>query len=249
MDSEDDMLDANDVESIDDDFYSGDTGIESDDADANYDFDNDSDDSEDMMIHRPQQNYAILKEEDIREHQEEDIASVSAVLSISRVAACILLRHYNWSVSKVNDEWFADEARVRQAVGLLEKPVVEFPNAPEVICGICFESYSHKGIDSAACGHPFCRACWAAYMSTSIADGPGCLMLRCPDPSCGAAVGQDMINKLANDEDKGKYSRYLLRSYIENNRKVSDLVSDQVYFFWTLAIPSMSVHRLSFVVT
>lgn len=50
-------------------------------------------------------------------------------------------------------------------------------------------------------------------------------MLRCPDPSCGAAVGQDMIgqdmiNILASDEDKEKYSRYLLRSYIENNKKV-----------------------------
>lgn len=58
------------------------------------------------------------------------------------------------------------------------------------------------------------------YISTSINDGPGCLMLRCPDPSCGAAVGQDMVNKLASDDDKKKYSRYLLRSYVEDNRKV-----------------------------
>lgn len=36
------------------------------------------------------------------------------------------------SVSKVHDEWFADEEKVRRAVGLLEKPVVEYPNAREV---------------------------------------------------------------------------------------------------------------------
>lgn len=58
------------------------------------------------------------------------------------------------------------------------------------------------------------------YIRTSINDGPGCLMLRCPDPSCGAAIGQDMINSLASDEDKEKYSRYLLRSYIEDSKKV-----------------------------
>jgi ariadne-1 len=46
-------------------------------------------------------------------------------------------------------------------------------------------------------------------------------MLRCPDPSCAAAVGQDMINSLADDEDKEKYGRYLCRSYIEDNRKVN----------------------------
>lgn len=60
----------------------------------------------------------------------------------------------------------------------------------------------------------------AGYISTSINDGPGCLMLRCPKPSCGAAVDQDMINTFASDEDKQKYSRYLLRSYIEDNKKV-----------------------------
>lgn len=59
------------------------------------------------------------------------------------------------------------------------------------------------------------------YISIAINDGPGCLMLHCPDPSCGAVVGQDMINILASDEDKEKYSRYFIRSYVEDNRKVS----------------------------
>lgn len=45
-------------------------------------------------------------------------------------------------------------------------------------------------------------------------------MLKCPDPSCPAAVGQDMIKKLASEEDKKKFYRYFLRSYIEDNRKV-----------------------------
>lgn len=34
----------------------------------------------------------------------------------------------------MHDEWFADEEKVRKSVGLLEKPVVEFPNAKEVSC-------------------------------------------------------------------------------------------------------------------
>jgi ariadne-1 len=48
-------------------------------------------------------------------------------------------------------------------------------------------------------------------------------MLRCPDPTCRAAVGIDMVNSLASEEDKKKYARYLRRSYIEDNRKVSVL--------------------------
>ncbi|KAJ6792963.1 putative E3 ubiquitin-protein ligase ARI8 isoform X1 [Iris pallida] len=221
MDSEDDMHDANDLESLDDGFYSGETGMGSDDGDCDgdYDFvDNDSDDSEDITSHRHQQNYSILRDVDVRQRQEGDINRVSTVLSIPRDAACILLRHFNWSVSKVHDEWFADEGKVRRVVGLLEKPVV-ISNAREVTCGICFDNYPREMMSSAACGHQFCGVCWRGYIGTSISDGPGCLTLRCPDPSCGAAVGEDMISVLAIPEDKEKYSRYLVRSYIEDNRK------------------------------
>ncbi|KAL7176872.1 hypothetical protein ACSBR2_030248 [Camellia fascicularis] len=224
MDSEEDMHDANDAESLDD-YYSGDTAVDYSDNDdgGDYEFmDNDSDDSDDIVVSRQQKNYMVLKDADIRQHQEEDITTVSTVLSISGVDASILLRHYHWSVSNVHEAWFADEDRVRKAVGLLERPVVKFPNAKELTCGICFESYPLDRISAAACGHPFCSTCWRAYMSTSIDGGPGCLVLRCPDPSCCAAVGQDMINKLASNEDKEKYARYIVRSYIEDNRKCTE---------------------------
>lgn len=220
MDSEDDMHDANDAESLDDDFYSGETAMDSDDGDAaDYEFiDNDSDDSNDLVSHRSQQNYTILNETDIHLRQEDNIMKIASILSISNVAAAILLRHYNWSVSKVNDEWFADEEKVRRVVGLLEEPR-PLPNAKELTCGICFEVYPCDSMSSAACGHPFCVTCWKGYITTSINDGPGCLTLRCPDPSCGAAVGKDMIVFLASHDDREKYRRYFLRSFVEDNRK------------------------------
>ncbi|XP_027353689.1 probable E3 ubiquitin-protein ligase ARI7 isoform X1 [Abrus precatorius] len=221
MDSEDDMHDANDMESLDDDFYSGETEDAPMDYYSDYDDDADDcfDDADGIQSRRPEQNFTVLKEFDIRLRQEDDISRVATVLSISRVHASILLRHHNWSISKVHDAWFADEERVRKTVGLLEKPIVQFPNARELTCGICFENYPRSRIEMASCGHPYCISCWEGYISTSISDGPGCLMLRCPDPTCGAAVGQDMINLLASDEDKQKYARYLLRSYIEDNKK------------------------------
>ena len=39
---------------------------------------------------------------------------------------------YFRSVSKVHDEWFADEERVRKAVGILERPVVSTLDGGEV---------------------------------------------------------------------------------------------------------------------
>ncbi|XP_054811956.1 probable E3 ubiquitin-protein ligase ARI7 isoform X4 [Prosopis cineraria] len=224
MDSEDDMHDANDIESLDDDFYSGETedvpldfySDYDDDADDYFD---DGDESDKIEARRPEQNFTILKESDIQQRQEDDVTRVATVLFISRVDAAILLRHYNWNVSEVQEAWFANVEHVRRTVGLLEKPVVQFPNARELTCGICFETYPCSRIESAACGHPYCISCWEGYIGTAINDGPGCLMLRCPDTSCGAAVGQNMINLLAPDEDKQKYFRYLHRSYVEDNKK------------------------------
>lgn len=235
------MHDANEVASVeeDDNYYSGgededdmdeaaedynygydDADEEDDDDAADYDFIANSDDGDDALVSRSQKNYTILKEEDIKQRQEEDITKISTVLSIPREAACILLRRYNWSVNNVHEEWFAEEENVRRAVGILEKPFVKSPNFKEVSCGICFENYSVDNLRSAACSHLFCDTCWKAYISTSINGGPGCLALRCPDPACGAAIGQDMIDKLASHEDKEKYRRYLLRSYVEDSRKI-----------------------------
>ncbi|KAI3676900.1 hypothetical protein L1987_86515 [Smallanthus sonchifolius] len=220
MDSEDDMHDANDVDSYEEDYYSGDAMYSDDDDDAGYEFlHNDSDDSDDVLVSRQQKNYTVLKEDDIRQRQEDDITRICSVLSVSRDFACMLLRRYNWNVSNVHEAWFANEDEVRHVVGLLDKTDIKLPKAGELPCGICFESYPLDKISTTACGHPFCNTCWTAYISTSINDGPGCLTLRCPIPSCGAAVGVDMINKLTSIEDKIKYQRYLLRSYIEDNRK------------------------------
>lgn len=37
---------------------------------------------------------------------------------------CVIIR----SVSKVHDEWFADEKRVRETVGILDGPVIPTPD-------------------------------------------------------------------------------------------------------------------------
>ncbi|XP_050364380.1 probable E3 ubiquitin-protein ligase ARI8 [Argentina anserina] len=175
------------------------------------------------------QSYTVLRVGEISQLQEDDIAGVSTVLSISRSAACFLLCHYNWWVNRLQDEWFSDEDKVRETAGLLREPVV-LHRLGSVNCGICFDDHDYSNdqsaecaVLSAACGHPFCKDCWTGYISTSFNDGTGCLMLRCPVPSCSAAVDQDLIrNVLKNQHDNEieRYNRYLLRSYVENHKQM-----------------------------
>uniref|UniRef100_A0A2P2NHI9 RBR-type E3 ubiquitin transferase n=1 Tax=Rhizophora mucronata TaxID=61149 RepID=A0A2P2NHI9_RHIMU len=179
-----------------------------------------------------EKNYTVLREADIRQRMEADTAGLSAVLSISKGEASILLLHYNWSVSRVHEEWFGDEFGVRKKVGLLENPQgqqgadqksVSSDHAAGGIvfetCGVCFESYPLDSMKSAACGHAFCFECWKLYIKTKVGDGPECLMLKCPQPMCFVAVGENLINELASEEDKEKYFYFLARSYVEKSKK------------------------------
>lgn len=44
--------------------------------------------------------------------------------------------------------------------------------------------------------------------------------LKCPYVPCQASVGRDMIESFAFEEEKTKYDRYLLKSYVEDNKTV-----------------------------
>ncbi|PRQ26965.1 putative E3 ubiquitin ligase RBR family [Rosa chinensis] len=94
----------------------------------------------------PQENYILLKEEEIAKLQQDCISEVSTVLSISKSNACLLLPHFHWSVEDLQDEWFSDEDKVRDKAGLLKKPIVEH-NASQNLtttCEICFEEYYYS---------------------------------------------------------------------------------------------------------
>ncbi|KAF9612152.1 hypothetical protein IFM89_038340 [Coptis chinensis] len=166
------------------------------------------------------QNHTVLTEEEIKACQDEAITEVESVLSLPRDSAIVLLCEYNWRVSNVTDDWFADEDKVRKKVGLLVKPVVYYLPDKKINCRICFDDFCPRDMVSVACGHLFCKLCWKGYITTSINDGPGCLTLRCPEIKCPAIVGQDIVDKLVSGQEKKKYSRYLLRSYVEINTNV-----------------------------
>ncbi|CAM0911789.1 unnamed protein product [Alopecurus aequalis] len=236
MGSDSEMPIASDEEMADDDdyYYYSDAGEgEGDDGDASSgEGDGSSDDGllagddegreaegSDEAVSRREQRYIVVTEKDISDRQEEDISKVSALLLISREEAGVLLHHYRWNISKLNDEWFSDEEKVRDIVGLHVNEI-DFHNSSKLTCGICFEGYSSDMMSSAGCAHFYCHECWEGYISAAVSQGPGCLSLRCPDPSCSAMVLQRMINKLAKHEDAEKYARFALRAYVEGSKKI-----------------------------
>ena len=173
MDSDSEMPVASDEEMVDDEdyYYYSDEG-EGDDGDASGgggasgdedvsagDYEGREAEGSDEAVSTREQRYIVLTEKDISERQEEDISEVSALLLIPREEASVLLHHYKWDISKVNDEWFSDEDKVRGIVGLLMNGT-DIHNSRKLTCGICFEGYSSDMMSSAGCAHFYCHECW-----------------------------------------------------------------------------------------
>ncbi|KAK7251283.1 hypothetical protein RIF29_34338 [Crotalaria pallida] len=178
------------------------------------------DDAEKFKI-TPTSNFNILSEYGISRLQEADITNVSIVLSISRVTACLLPMHFDWSVTKVHEAWFDCEKKVRKAVGLIKEPQVCFLDFKILDCDICFESFTCNMMKSLGCGHPYCINYWKDFIDTKINEGPDkCLALKCPHPSCTAAVDGDMIHQFASEPNRNKYDMFLLRSYVKKNKNM-----------------------------
>ncbi|KAL2631759.1 hypothetical protein R1flu_016445 [Riccia fluitans] len=175
--------------------------------------------------------YEVVSEREIGCRQEKLYAHVIDFLSLSRSEVGILLRHFRWNPEMVVEQWFENQEHLRQTLGLFQatRPEIQrnfscLVSHQKTVCTICLESFSFSAVSNMratpACGHFFCDPCWRSYIQAAIGDGPGCLSLRCPNPECKCAVGEDMVlSFITCRNDRDKYNRYLLRSYIENNRE------------------------------
>ncbi|CAO2145015.1 unnamed protein product [Urochloa humidicola] len=164
----------------------------------------------------------VLTEDDVRRRQEEVIAKVAELLSFPKGFAAALLRHFKWDSGRLEERWFSDDRRVRAAVGLppdgVPSPTLISAAGSDSPCGICFVPGAGGAMRSAACGaHFYCADCWRGYIAAAVGDGAArCLSLRCPDPSCAAAVVRELVDAAADADDRVRYSRFELRSFVDD---------------------------------
>ncbi|KAH6815955.1 hypothetical protein C2S53_017380 [Perilla frutescens var. hirtella] len=111
---------------------------------------------EEYCSHHSKKDYTVLKEEMIKQLQENDISEVSGVLSVSRGTTCTLLLRQSWKVSSIFEDWFSDEERLRKSIGISSKKISP---KPENYCKIFMENVDIETMLSAACGHLFCSDC------------------------------------------------------------------------------------------
>lgn len=87
------------------------------------------------------------------------------------------------------------------------------------LCEICFEYRLGSNGVRGPCGHWYCRSCMqeaaAACMRDSDATG-----IRCPQPSCRAALPPHVVQQLLTPEDLSRWDELLLHKTLSSMRDV-----------------------------
>ncbi|KAL6661983.1 hypothetical protein ACP70R_001367 [Stipagrostis hirtigluma subsp. patula] len=226
-----DVLIYTTTQAMDGAFDAGESGGSSDDGD-NYrhysyvgsssddEFCGDYDDVEEYRLYPAERwnRYVVLTEAEIQQRLSNEAAEMAAALSVPPDWALALLGHYRWNTVQLQEDWSADQGRVRDAVGLRGDADADtaVPGREETMtCGICLEDRPSPEIASAGCAHHYCHDCWRGYVAAAVDDGPRCLSLRCPDASCSTAVLRGTVERFATDAGRAVYARRLSRSYVE----------------------------------
>ncbi|KAM5549023.1 putative E3 ubiquitin-protein ligase ARI2 [Rosa sericea] len=168
----------------------------------------------------------VITKESLLAAQKEDLRRVMDLLFLREHHARTLLIHHRWDVEKL----FAVLVEKGRAFLFAEAgvSVVEHqdgePLLPSstIMCAICIEDVPSNEATKMDCGHCFCNGCWTEHFVVKINDGQS-KRIRCMAHKCNAICDEAVVRNLVSKSHPNlaeKFDRFLLESYIEDNKRV-----------------------------
>ncbi|KAF5814359.1 putative transcription factor C2H2 family [Helianthus annuus] len=168
----------------------------------------------------------VITKESLLAAQREDMRRVTELLSLREHHARTLLIHYRWDVEKIFAvlvEKGKDRLFTEAGVPILESHNSDLlVSTSTTMCEICMEDLPSNEMTKMDCGHCFCNNCWTEHFIVKINEGQSrrirCMAHKC-FAICDEAIIRDLVNKRHPDLAE-KFDRFLLESYIEDNKMV-----------------------------
>ncbi|XP_048430269.1 probable E3 ubiquitin-protein ligase ARI2 isoform X2 [Pyrus x bretschneideri] len=168
----------------------------------------------------------VITKESLLTAQKEDLRRVMDLLFLREHHARTLLIHHRWDVEKLfavyvekGKSWLFAEAGVTVVDHQDLDPSP--PNSP-VMCAICMEDVPSNETTKMDCGHCFCNSCWTGHFVVKINEGQS-KRIRCMAHKCNAICDEAVVRNLVSKRHPQlaeKFDRFLLESYIEDNKRV-----------------------------
>uniref|UniRef100_A0A1J3CD46 RBR-type E3 ubiquitin transferase n=1 Tax=Noccaea caerulescens TaxID=107243 RepID=A0A1J3CD46_NOCCA len=170
----------------------------------------------------------VITQESLLAAQREDLQRVVELLSVKEHHARTLLIHYQWDVEKLFAV-FVEKGKesLFSAAGVTVYDYRQFGNSSSshssnLTCDVCIEDVPGDQMTRMDCGHCFCNSCWAEHFAVQINEGQS-KRIRCMAHKCNAICDEDVVRNLVSKSRPDlakKFDRFLVESYIEDNKMV-----------------------------
>ncbi|CAL1353376.1 unnamed protein product [Linum trigynum] len=169
----------------------------------------------------------VITKESLFDAQREDLRRVMELLSLREHHARTLLIYYRWDVEKLLSVLVEKgKAYLYSNAGVMVddhlNSNIRRCSSSSVSCEICMEDVPADNATRMDCGHCFCNDCWTGHFIVKINEGQSrrirCMAHKC-HAICDEAVVRNLVSKRHPDLAE-KFERFLLESYIEDNKMV-----------------------------
>ncbi|EOA25192.1 hypothetical protein CARUB_v10018509mg [Capsella rubella] len=208
---------------MDDEYLSYEEEEENEEVDYDYD-DHYSEDVGQVITKEEAPTSQVITKEALVAAQKQVLVRVMELLSVKENQARTLLIYYQWDVDKLFC-LFADQGKDRlfSCAGLTAfDPCLVSSTRMMVMncCDICMEDDLPSDVMTRMeCGHSFCNGCWKEHFIVRINEGES-KRIKCMAHKCNAICDEDVVRRLVSPELAKKFERFLIESYVEDNRMV-----------------------------
>ncbi|KAH0940727.1 hypothetical protein HID58_000364 [Brassica napus] len=195
----------------------------------------DNDDSEFHAASSKKSTTQVITQESLLAAQREDLLRVMELLSIKEHHARTLLIHYQWDIEKLISV-FVEKGKdsLFSGAGVTVFDSSSLPSSsPNMSCDVCLEDVVAEQMKRMDCGHCFCNDCecpsslifinrWTEHFTVQINEGQS-KRIRCMAHKCNAICDEDVVRSLVSKKRPDlaeKFDRFLVESYIEDNKMV-----------------------------
>lgn len=168
----------------------------------------------------------VITRESLLVAQRDDLRKVMDLLSLREHHARTLLIHHRWDVDKLLAV-YVEKGKTclfaEAGVTSVEHQDLGSPSsASTTMCEICMEDVAGTEVSRMDCAHCFCNDCWTEHFIVKINEGQSrrirCMAHKC-NAICDEAIVRNLVRRRRPDLAE-KFERFLLESYIEDNKMV-----------------------------
>ncbi|KAH6811867.1 RING/U-box superfamily protein [Perilla frutescens var. frutescens] len=185
-----------------------------------------SKDSDAQLVSSKTPSCKVITRESLLAAQREDLGRVMDLFSVREQHARTLLIHYRWDVEKLIAVYVEKgKSCIFAEAGVTLAEFVDLDpdeSTSTVMCHICIDDVPAKDVTLMDCGHCFCNSCWTEHFIVKINEGQSKRM-RCMAHKCNAICDEAIVRRLVSPRHPDlaeKFDRFLLESYIEDNKMV-----------------------------